>query len=51
MKQFNVLGLPTILLFDKAGNELTNSRVTGYMSADVFTAHLEQHLAQHLEQH
>ncbi|GHB61489.1 thiol:disulfide interchange protein DsbD [Psychrosphaera saromensis] len=44
MKQFNVLGLPTILLFDKAGNELTNSRVTGYMSADLFTAHLEQHL-------
>lgn len=44
MKQFNVLGLPTILLFDKAGNELTNSRVTGYMSVDLFTAHLEQYL-------
>ena len=37
---FNVLGLPTILFFDKDGNELTQSRVTGFMKADPFAKHV-----------
>lgn len=36
MKYFNVLGLPTILFFDENGKELTQSRVTGFLSADKF---------------
>ncbi|WP_150539212.1 protein-disulfide reductase DsbD [Actinobacillus vicugnae] len=36
MKQFNVLGLPTILFFDEQGNELTQSRVTGFLEAKPF---------------
>lgn len=36
MQHFNVLGLPTILFFDENGNELTPSRVTGFLAADKF---------------
>ena len=39
-EKFAVLGLPTILFFDKQGNELTNQRVTGFMNAETFLAHL-----------
>ena len=38
--EFNVLGLPTILYFDKNGAELTNQRVTGFMNAERFLNHL-----------
>ena len=41
---FNILGLPTILFFDEAGNELTHSRVTGFMKADPFAEHLMETL-------
>jgi thiol:disulfide interchange protein DsbD len=34
------LGLPTILLFDEAGNELTKARVTGFMKAELFAQHV-----------
>lgn len=36
MKAFNVLGLPTILFFDENGNEMTQSRVTGFLKAEPF---------------
>lgn len=36
MKQFQILGLPTILFFDEHGKELTEKRVTGFMQAEPF---------------
>ncbi len=39
---FNIYGLPTILFFDTKGNELTQARVTGFMDADTFTAHINK---------
>lgn len=36
MKHFQILGLPTILFFDEQGRELTQSRVTGFMNAEIF---------------
>lgn len=36
MQHFNVLGLPTILFFDENGNELSQSRVTGFLEANQF---------------
>ena len=39
---FNVVGLPAILFFDAQGNELSNLRITGFQSAEEFTAHLEK---------
>ncbi|WP_439098871.1 protein-disulfide reductase DsbD [Bowmanella dokdonensis] len=41
-EEFFILGLPTILFFDKQGNELTQARVTGFMNADKFAAHLRR---------
>ncbi|RPH28616.1 protein-disulfide reductase DsbD [Buttiauxella warmboldiae] len=43
LKHLQVLGLPTILFFDKAGREQPNARVTGFMDADTFRAHLHNH--------
>lgn len=37
---FGVLGLPTIMFFDKTGNELSNGRVTGFMKAQPFAEHV-----------
>ncbi|AHG86841.1 Thiol:disulfide interchange protein DsbD [Bibersteinia trehalosi USDA-ARS-USMARC-190] len=42
MKHFNVLGLPTILFFDEQGTEISQARVTGFMSAEAFLAWLNQ---------
>lgn len=42
MKHFNVFGLPSILFFDTQGKELISERVTGFMDADNFAAHLEK---------
>ena len=39
--EFSILGLPTILFFDESGNELTQSRVTGFMKAPAFAEHVE----------
>lgn len=36
MKQFQILGLPTILFFDEQGKELNQARVTGFMNAESF---------------
>ncbi|ALT00544.1 disulfide bond formation protein DsbD [Lacimicrobium alkaliphilum] len=41
-EEFAVLGLPTILFFDAKGNELQGARVTGFMNAKRFAAHLEK---------
>ncbi|OOH86413.1 protein-disulfide reductase DsbD [Pasteurellaceae bacterium 15-036681] len=41
MKEFNVLGLPTILFFNEQGKELSNTRVTGFMQAKEFVEWLK----------
>ena len=40
LKHLQVLGLPTILFFDGNGAEQPQQRVTGFMNAADFTAHL-----------
>ena len=40
LKQLNVLGLPTILFFNEQGEEQPMQRVTGFMDATAFSAHL-----------
>jgi len=42
MEHFNVFGLPSILFFDLQGKELSQQRVTGFMGADEFSAHIEK---------
>ncbi|MEO3864721.1 protein-disulfide reductase DsbD [Rheinheimera fenheensis] len=42
LEHYQVLGLPTLLFFSPDGSELTPSRVTGFMNAPDFAAHLEQ---------
>lgn len=44
LKHLNVLGLPTILFFDENGTEQPQARVTGFMNASDFSAHLRKHL-------
>lgn len=36
MERYQVLGLPTILFLERAGNEISGSRVTGFMDAETF---------------
>ena len=40
LKHLQVLGLPTILFFDAEGKEHLEARVTGFMDAATFSAHL-----------
>lgn len=40
LKHLQVLGLPTILFFDAEGKEHPEARVTGFMDAATFSAHL-----------
>jgi thiol:disulfide interchange protein DsbD len=40
LQHLQVLGLPTILFFDAQGKEIPNSRVTGFLNAADFRAHL-----------
>ncbi len=42
LKRLNVLGLPTLIFWDDKGNTETTTRVTGFMAAEDFIAHLEQ---------
>lgn len=42
LQRLQVLGLPTILFFDGNGNEIPDSRVTGYMNAATFRTHLQK---------
>mgnify|MGYP005985665403 CR=1 FL=1 len=40
MEHFNVFGLPSILFFDLQGEELSQQRITGFMEAEEFSAHV-----------
>lgn len=42
MQKLQVIGLPTIIFFDKQGNELEGSRVTGFMQAKPFADWLQK---------
>ncbi len=42
LKHLTVLGLPTILFFDANGKEQPQARVTGFMDASAFSAHLRK---------
>jgi len=42
MSKFEVFGLPSILFFNKQGEELTQNRVTGFMNAEDFSALLNK---------
>jgi len=42
LERLKVLGLPTILFFGPDGHELPQSRVTGFMNAAEFRAHLQK---------
>ncbi|MBV4413546.1 protein-disulfide reductase DsbD [Enterobacteriaceae bacterium YMB-R22] len=44
LKHLRVLGLPTILFYDRNGTEQSQARVTGFMNAGAFSAHLRNHL-------
>lgn len=41
LQQYQVLGLPSILFFDANGQEIPGSRVTGFLDATQFQAHLK----------
>ncbi len=40
MEHFNVFGLPSILFFNLQGKELSQQRITGFMDAEEFSAHV-----------
>ena len=39
-QQFSILGLPTILFFDRQGQEISTARVSGFMRAAPFAQHV-----------
>ncbi|MEZ9369962.1 protein-disulfide reductase DsbD [Shewanella sp. 10N.286.51.B2] len=41
LEHFNVLGLPTLLMFDENGNQREDLRVTGFMGPKPFAEHLD----------
>ncbi|MEC7940428.1 MAG: protein-disulfide reductase DsbD [Pseudomonadota bacterium] len=43
LRQMQVLGLPTIEFWDSEGNHVPNARVTGFMPADLFLKHMQDH--------
>ncbi len=43
-KDYKVIGLPTILFLDANGNEITNSRITGFLKPTEFLEHLNSFL-------
>lgn len=42
LQHLQVLGLPTILFFDAQGREIPGSRITGFLNAADFRAHLQK---------
>jgi thiol:disulfide interchange protein DsbD len=40
MSRYDIIGPPTILFFDRNGNELRNYRLVGYFEPEEFAAHL-----------
>lgn len=43
LKKMNVLGLPTIEFWDANGESVSNARITGFMDAETFLSHLNNH--------
>jgi len=43
LRQMQVLGLPTIEFWNSEGNHVPNARVTGFMPADLFLKHMQDH--------
>jgi len=43
-KRFGIIGPPSIMFFDTAGNERKNYRVVGYMPANQFSQHVKRAL-------
>ncbi|MDQ8035845.1 MAG: protein-disulfide reductase DsbD [Pedobacter sp.] len=43
LKRFSLLGPPTIIFFDKNGNEQTQARIVGEKNAEDFLAHLNEY--------
>lgn len=43
LRQMQVLGLPTIEFWNSEGNHAPNARVTGFMPADLFLKHMQDH--------
>jgi len=41
-RHFGIIGPPSIMFFDKDGNERRNFRVVGFLPADEFSAHVER---------
>ncbi|MDH5611056.1 MAG: protein-disulfide reductase DsbD [Gammaproteobacteria bacterium] len=41
-KHFGIIGPPSIMFFDRDGNELKNYRIVGYMKAEQFTQHIQR---------
>ena len=48
LKEFELFGPPAIILYNRAGAELSAGRVVGYMPADKFSQHLQAYLNQSL---
>ena len=44
IKRLDVLGLPTIIFFDSLGEEITGSRISGFMPAEMFLKQLQQNM-------
>ncbi|MCE0493905.1 protein-disulfide reductase DsbD [Vibrio salinus] len=42
LKHLHILGLPTLLFWDKQGNTSPSTRITGFMNADDFMIHLDR---------
>ncbi|MDT8453384.1 MAG: protein-disulfide reductase DsbD [Gammaproteobacteria bacterium] len=41
-KRFGIIGPPSIMFFDRDGNELKNFRIVGYKNAEQFTQHIQR---------
>lgn len=42
LKEFNVIGLPTLVFFDASGRQRDDERVTGFEEADVFVKRMQK---------
>ncbi|MBC3918169.1 protein-disulfide reductase DsbD [Undibacterium sp. CY18W] len=45
MKRFSLFGPPGIILFDRSGKEVPDSRIIGYLEPERFVQHLSRHFA------
>lgn len=43
-QQYNIVGLPCVLFLDQAGNEIPESRLTGFVNPQEFLSHIEKFL-------